>query len=183
MTWFRVDDRLWGHPKWIATPPRARALWITAGSWCAGLSNNGRVPRHVLPMLGGTEKDAAALVSVQLWHTNRAGWEFHDWTDLQPDEATVDALAAKRAEVGAMGNHTRWHVRRNVVVASCPWCDPVANGSQEGIATESPGKESPVPARPDPDKDDGSPQVSSVQLRNASAAHRLTIVGGPDGIA
>ena len=33
MSWFKVDDRLHAHPKWLALPKGARALWITAGSW------------------------------------------------------------------------------------------------------------------------------------------------------
>ena len=36
MAWFRVDDHLYSHPKWLALPKGSRALWVTAGSWCAG---------------------------------------------------------------------------------------------------------------------------------------------------
>ena len=29
MTWGKVDDKLWGHPKWLAASGPARGLWIT----------------------------------------------------------------------------------------------------------------------------------------------------------
>src|SRR4051812_39798971 len=69
MTWFKVDDGLWGHPKWLATPAPARGLWVTAGSWSAANLTDGRIPRHVLPSLGGRPRDAATLVTVGLWVT------------------------------------------------------------------------------------------------------------------
>lgn len=87
MSWFKVDDKLWGHPKWLATPPRARALWITAGSWCAAQEQDGKVPEHVLPMLGASKADARALVAAGLWEDGENGWVFHGWAEFQPTRA------------------------------------------------------------------------------------------------
>jgi len=82
--WFRVDDKLWGHPKWVATPPAARALWVTAGSWCSANLTDGHVPRAALPILGGKPKDAAALIAAGLWDAAPAGgWIYHDWDEFQ----------------------------------------------------------------------------------------------------
>jgi len=90
MSWFKVDDKLWGHPKWLATPPRARALWITAGSWCAAQEQDGKVPVHVLPMLGASKADALALVASGLWEDGENGWVFHGWAEFQPTRAQQD---------------------------------------------------------------------------------------------
>jgi hypothetical protein len=98
VTWFKVDDQLWGHPKWLACSPPARALWITAGSWCAAQLTDGLVPRHVLPVLVGRPRDAAELVSNGLWLTVPEGWRFHDWSDFQPSKAQVEKERADARE-------------------------------------------------------------------------------------
>lgn len=97
MSWFKVDDKLWGHPKWLATPIRARGLWVTAGSWSADQEQDGNVPRHVLPMLGGTVRDASALVASGLWTASDAGWCFHGWAEFQPtrEQKEADRSAAR----------------------------------------------------------------------------------------
>lgn len=96
MTWFKVDDGLWGHPKWLATPVSARGLWVTAGSWSACNLTDGVIPRHVLPALGGKPKDAAALVQAGLWiERDSGGWLFHEWN--QPGrQPTKEAVMAER---------------------------------------------------------------------------------------
>lgn len=101
MTWFKVDDRLWGHPKWLASPAGARALWVTAGSWAAANLTDGRIPRHVLGSLGGRVRDADGLVSAGLWVVESGqheGWRFADWTDYQPTREQVEADRAAAAE-------------------------------------------------------------------------------------
>lgn len=96
MPWFKVDDKLWGSPKWIATPPAARALWVTAGSWAADQLQDGVIPAHVIPILGGTEEDAMSLVTSGLWDEIDQGWAFHDWDEYQPSrESILDKRAAE----------------------------------------------------------------------------------------
>lgn len=102
MPWFKVDDGFWAHPKCVATPPIALALWVRAGSWSAQQLTDGNVPTVVLAMLGGTSKLAAALVNAGLWETTSEGWRFHDWHTYQPTRAQVaadrEASAARVAE-------------------------------------------------------------------------------------
>jgi hypothetical protein len=155
VTWFKVDDKLWGHPKWLATPPRARGLWVTAGSWSAGLGQDGNIPKHVLPTLGHTARDAAALVTSGLWRTTRDGWRFHGWAEFQPDAASEKAKRDAASDGGALGNHKRWHTARGINVASCGYCSG-ASGTDR--VPESPPNP-PDPSRPDPITDE--PKTSS----------------------
>ncbi len=179
MSWFKVDDRLWGHPKWLATPLRARGLWVTAGSWCSSQGQDGEVPRHVLTTLGGTTRDAAALVSSGLWFATDTGWAFHDWDEFQPDAASQRAKRNAESAGGAEGNHIRWHVNRRINVPDCEFC----NASGPDRVPES-GANPPVPTRPDPipEPDVASPsvvgngdQASIVKFRTRRPADRLTI--------
>lgn len=98
MAWFKVDDHLYSHPKWLGLPKGSRALWVTAGSWCAGQLLDGYVPKAVLPMLGGTPTEARALVDAGLWSEDRDGWIFHDWETYQPTKHSVMEKRAKDAE-------------------------------------------------------------------------------------
>lgn len=122
MTWFKVDDKLWGHPKWLATPPGARALWVTAGSWSAAHGTDGAIIEPLLRQFGARRRDADALVSAGLWRRTVAGWQFHDWDIFQPDSASTRAKEGARKAAGSLGNHQRWHVGRGVRVPSCEHC-------------------------------------------------------------
>jgi hypothetical protein len=91
MAWFKVDDKLWGHPKWVAASPGARALWVTAGSWCSDQLTDGAIPAHVLGILGARQGNARELVEIGLWETTAKGWQFCDWSDYQPSREHVMA--------------------------------------------------------------------------------------------
>lgn len=108
MTWFKVDDRLWGHPKWLGLRAGPRALWVTAGSWCAANLTDGIVPRNVLPSLKSTIRDAEALVEAGLWWPLDDGWIFHDWHEYQPSRESVEDRQAAQRE-----RQRRWREARN----------------------------------------------------------------------
>lgn len=157
MSWFKVDDKLWGHPKWLATPIRARGLWVTAGSWSAGQEQDGNVPRHVLGVLGGTTRDAQALVTSGLWIATATGWTFHEWAEFQPDSASQKAKRDAESAGGREGNHNRWHVKRAIRVKGCEYC----NVSGPDRVPES-GANPPVPSRPEPNRTSQSERGSYV---------------------
>jgi len=100
--WFRVDDKLWGSPKWLALKPGARALWVTAGAWSMDQLTDGFVPTHVVRVLGSRPRDAEELVSCGMWENSDGGFTFHDWHDWQPTRESVinkrEQEAARKAE-------------------------------------------------------------------------------------
>lgn len=172
MAWFKVDDKLWGHPKWLATPVRARGLWVTAGSWAASQETDGRVPRHVLGTLGGRVVDADALVVTGLWIRDRQGWRFHDWAMFQPDAASQKAKRDAESAAGSLGNHRRWHKKRGLIVEGCEHCvvrDPSGTRSGGDRGAESPPNP-PVPGPYPTPNTDGSPSSSIVTLVTRGSA-------------
>jgi hypothetical protein len=98
MPWFRVDDQLYGHPKWISLKPPAKALWISAGSWCAAHLSDGLVPAEALSFLGASRSAAAQLVEARLWHEEGDGYRFHEWDQWQPTREEVMAERRRNAE-------------------------------------------------------------------------------------
>lgn len=131
--WFKVDDKLWGNPKWLATPLRARALWVTAGSWCAANEQDGVISRTVLRQFANRTLDAEALVKSGLWEHHEDGYRFHDWDDYQPSKEQVraDREASKERQ-------RRWREKR-----MSRRDNGVSNGVSHGVSHGA-------PTRPDP---------------------------------
>ena len=90
MTWFRVDDGFWSHPKTLGLSTAAVALWVRAGSYCGKHLTDGYVPQSVLPMLQGTPDHARELVVAGMWDEDIDGWTFHDWHAYQDTRETVE---------------------------------------------------------------------------------------------
>lgn len=136
MPWLRIDDELFLHPKWIATPPVARALWVTALSYAGKFYTGGRIHPALLPMLGGSVEDAEALVQSGLWEKHEADYVIHDFEKYNesstPESKTQ--LSEARAEAGRIGGQRSAEVRRS---------KNEANGKQ--TPSKSNQNEAPVP--------------------------------------
>ena len=91
MTWFKVDDKLFGHPKARAAGNRAMGLWTMSGAWASAYLTDGFVPVEFVRDHRNGEQDAARLVDVGLWHPVDGGWQFHDWSQTNPTRAQVEA--------------------------------------------------------------------------------------------
>lgn len=108
MTWFKVDDSFYDHPKVFDLPDAAVALWTRAGCWSARNLTDGFVPARMCARLCDDHDTAArALVDSGLWKRARGGYRFHDWAEFQPTAASVKELKAKRAEAGRKGGHAK----------------------------------------------------------------------------
>jgi hypothetical protein len=144
MTWFKVDDSFHSHPKVMMSSPAALGLWVVAGTWSAANMTDGFVPALVLPrLLPDSEALAKELMAVGLWEQAEGGYQFHNWTEYQPDAASLRAKRGKESSSGREGNHRRWHVTRGITVPECEYCQADAeeesgtrsgtrSGTQEG---------------------------------------------------
>lgn len=131
MPWFRLDDRLHCHPKWVKCSHRARSLWSSAASWAGGQGADGIVPRHMLATWGNTVRDAHELESAGLWDAHDDGWVFHNWADFQP---TAEQVEADRAAARERQRRARDKARES----------RVTNGASHGSVTVPPSR--PVPS-------------------------------------
>ncbi len=108
MTWFKVDDSFYDHPKVFDAPDCAVALWTRAGCWSARNLTNGFVPSN-LPARLCDDPDTAIkeLVRRGLWKRVSGGYQFHDWTTYQPTADEVRDLRAKRSAAGRKGGQAK----------------------------------------------------------------------------
>jgi hypothetical protein len=110
MTWFKVDDGFYDHPK-VKSLPRgpvrkgAIFLWNQSGSWSCKYLTDGQIPVYQIEEIGAAVKDAQALVAALLWHdSNSPCWSpkpcplpppghylFHQWPEYQPLREQVEA--------------------------------------------------------------------------------------------
>lgn len=92
MSWFKIDDGFWSHPKTADLSGDAVALWVRAGSYCCQHLTDGFVSPGSLRFLGSSA-DADELVDSGLWVTADGGYQFHDWDEYQE---TSDAVRRRR---------------------------------------------------------------------------------------
>lgn len=156
MTWFKVDDSFYDHPKIFDAPDCALALWVRAGCWSARSLKDGFVPAN-LPARLCDDPDTAvrALVDRGLWKKVRGGFQFHDWSEYQPSAEHVKELRAKRAEAGKRGGQAK--AANQKAGKSLASASPVA----QQIST---------PSRPVPSRRDGDGSVGGhLQVADARA--------------
>lgn len=143
MTWFKVDDGFYSHPKVLrlrAEYPRIYfqciGLWTMAGTWSAQQRTDGVVTLTSLRSVGWTMRSRQlldALVTVGLWVRDGDAIVFSNWADWQP---TNEQRERQRAETTERKRRSRSKppddVTRDIKTASHP--------------------SRPVPSRPDPSR-------------------------------
>lgn len=168
MTWFKVDDTFFCHPKVIGLDMAARGLWVTAGSWCAQQLTDGVIDEKQIRTIGGTRKQAEKLVAAGLWRVedvpadaprtlrersaNARRYAFNDWRDFQP---TRDDVLAKRQEARdrmAAARAKRSKTSGNGEMFARTDDERSANVRSSGLRERSPY---PDPTRPDPTNKEG----------------------------
>lgn len=144
MTWYKVDDGFWAHPKTLLISDSAIALWLKAGTWASQMLTDGLVPSGSLGLFGSGEAVAAELVDVGLWEPDPKGYRFHDWDHYQPSAEVEKAKRAARSEAGRKGAEARWGGKT----------DGKSHGNSDGKTygkTDAPSR--PVPSRNSPSND------------------------------
>ena len=137
MTWFKVDDGFWSHPKTLALPPSAVALWVRAGSYCGKHLTDGFVSRAILPMLQGTEGDALELVHSGLWKPVDGGWAFHDWDAYQDTKEAVERRRVAWKERAKRHRSNDDETTPSSSIHSIPFHSPVSRDSRRDTTRDS----------------------------------------------
>lgn len=139
MTWFKVDDTFYAHPKVVALEAgpccyEAISLWVLAGSWSAGQLTDGEIPSSLVRKLGFKPRVAQELIRVGLWRETDHGYAFHEWSNYQPTREEVENRRHATKERVSRHRNGVTNASRNSVQTSAG--DGVSNAA-------------PVPSRPD----------------------------------
>lgn len=167
MTWAKIDDGWWCHPKVMGLSLAASGLWARALSWSCQQRTD-IIPDRFLPVVSATFDDADELVQAGLWIEVEGGYRIHDWAEYQDR-----SLSEMRAEAGRKGGLAAAQAREAKSVANPeandqqPPSNPeaktrtdqhehpnpeVAKGKQTGVASAANGLAGalPGPTRPGP---------------------------------
>lgn len=177
MTWFKVDDSFYDHPKVYDAPDCAVALWIRAGCWAARNLTDGFVPSGMLARLcDDPDRAAKELVDRGLWRRTKGGYQFHDWSTYQLLREEVQASREKISSGARLGNHRKWHINRGLVDPDCQFCqDEPALPDDRGThrppdrVPES-GANPPGPSRPVLEVQNTSPPDKPVEAQDLFGA-------------
>lgn len=165
MTWFKVDDSFYDHPKVFDAPDCAVALWTRAGSWAARNLTDGFVPSGMAARLcDDPERAARELIDRGLWRRAKGGFQFHDWSDYQPMRSDAMAERFAKASGGALGNHRRWHEAKGVTKPDCEYCQPKQDRISDRTTDQRSESDS-ESSRPDPTRPDSGSSSREVTGR------------------
>lgn len=158
MSWVRVDDKAWAHPKFAQLSAGAVKLWLFALCWCNQYETDGAIPGAALKTLGGSKAHAAELVEVGLWDSVERGFEVRGFLEYQPSSAEIRAKREAKAEAGRAGGLSKSEAAaKRAASAETPDAKqdsskPLADDLAEDLANE---KQKPTP-KPKPKPIDDS---------------------------
>lgn len=112
MTWIKLDDQFFAHPKIRAAGATAVLLHLAGLTYCGRYKTDGRVPKSAVTLIAveAFAKPGAVtrLVDVGLWHDLGDEFEIHDFLDYNPSKAEVDSRRDSKRIAGAIGAAKRW---------------------------------------------------------------------------
>lgn len=113
MTWFRVDDSFYDHPKVLGLDMAARGLWVSAGTYCARHLTDGVISDREIRVIGGTRRQAEKLVAAGLWRVldpvdNSVDKPVDSAVDNSAGESAVNLSHGRRASGGASASARRY---------------------------------------------------------------------------
>lgn len=102
MTWGRIDDTFYDHPKVLAAGDAAVGLFVRMISYCNRHGTDGVVNRAAFMQLTSTNRarirQVNALESVGLLHPIEHGWRIHDFGDYNDTVAQVEERREKERQ-------------------------------------------------------------------------------------
>ncbi|MGP5578646.1 hypothetical protein [Corynebacterium flavescens] len=167
MTWFKVDDGFYDHPKVLELDNASIGLWTLAGSYCARHLTDGVITDRQIRAIGGTRRQAEKLVAAGLWSRDEAPasarrsradaspsvrrYFFNDWSDFQPSRDEVTAKRNEDAERKRAARAAKRDKQRKCENVRSDVPADVQTDGVEGVRSDVRTSSAlPGPTRPDP---------------------------------
>lgn len=105
LPWVRLDSNIASHDKITALLAerdghKAFTLYICAMGWSGGHGTDGYVPKHVLPLIHGTERTARLLEIHGLFDERPGGWQIRNYEARQELAVVAEMKRAGKSMAG-----------------------------------------------------------------------------------
>lgn len=171
MSWIRIDDHFYDHPKWATADGDSIAMWLAAMAWCnRNESFDGYIPAHKIAGLIKVRNAKATctdLVKREALSRHGDGFLIRNYAEWQQNEK-VKAIREKRAENGKKGAAARWGQMANGMASAIA----NANGDATDPAWQTDGKAHGNEDAPPPTTHSAG---VSEQLDNSDSARLLSL--------
>ena len=152
MTWFKVDDGFYDHPKFLEVPNAAVGLWVKAGAWCGRHLTDGLIPAAQIKLFKGTPAQVKALTSARIWvetqtENGSKAYRFNDWNEYQP---TREQKLKERADAAERQRKKRERKRPEQQEPENVTRDSHVTGARDSHESHTNLSQHPDPTRPDP---------------------------------
>lgn len=178
MTWAKIDDSMYDHPKILALgrDMDAMALWALGASYCARHLTNGRVNREAIRVLLPStppqtrSRYARALVRVNLWiECDDGAYQYRDWADYNPTADKIKTLRQSAAQ------RQREYRDRHAVT------NAVSHAVRNGVRNASPVPSRPITTTPLPPASGGTEFAHATGENGSSTATPAAAPVSPPG--
>jgi len=130
MSWSRLDDSWYDHPKLMRLPDAMRnagaGLRDRALSWSNRHLADGHVPNAVLRTLNCTPQLRASLIEVGLFEDEGQGVYIHDYPEFNETKEELLVRRARAAEIGKLGGLAK---KRNAKRQASGTLEALASGT------------------------------------------------------
>ena len=110
MSWAKLDDGFWMHPKVVMAGNEAAGIFCRCLSYCGKYLTDGRVPAEVALSIAGSKKTLDRVVAVGLLqHLPHTGdYAVRDYADYNPLRDEVEARREERQTKAQKAAAARW---------------------------------------------------------------------------
>lgn len=151
MSWARLDDRFFMHPKVIKAGHGPAWLWIASIGYASANLTDGFIPESALVLIGNISKTIAkrfslTLVDVGLFEKAEGGFMIHDYLEWNPSAADV---RAKRQDIV---DRVQKHRDKKKASKEGDGNEDVTRYNRVSNAIVTPPPSHPIPSHPDPER-------------------------------
>lgn len=111
MSWVRIHDGAFDHPKLVGLSDKAFRLWVWGLSYAQQHLTDGRLPLVAIP--ARLKRASADLTQGGLWDQSDGGYAIHDYLEWNESRAVVQQKRTEARERLAGARERRWGARRD----------------------------------------------------------------------
>jgi hypothetical protein len=178
MSWIKLDDQFFTHPKIVDLSKDAKLLYLAALTYCGAHLTDGGLTRGALRVVAATvdvpPETAEVLLAAGLWSAADDGVQISNYLQYQPSRENALALKEARASAGRRGGYRSAAGRAQATPPAPAQADARPEGQANASAVaQANGRQ--IPSRLDPDSDIAS------ELPSTLTPLPVTVDGAGDG--